>query len=359
MKLVTYEIATVAGRFRRLGVLADGDERGRIVDVTAAFAAHLATGTDEPTPRELAALRAPPDMIGWLRARHAGVAAAAAALAFVRANPDARGLDGERLVFARDEVRLLAPLPRPASLRDFSIYEEHMSRAEITPMTSNGAGYVKGPAWYRTPPFNKGSCAAICGPEDPVPFPYYTKLLDLEIEVGIIVGREGRNLSVEDAADHIAGYTILVDSSCRDGYEREPFGPTKRKDFHTALGPALVTPDEVDVENLACSVTVDGETWFEGTTAAPHSFTPAQLVAFASDNETLHPGDLIGTGTIGLGCSMDHHRWIRPGQVATFAIEGLGAMSLKVVEGERVVSHVLGMNGLLSHPSSTGAAVPA
>ena len=92
---------------------------------------------------------------------------------------------------------------------------------------------------------------------------------DLELEIGIVVGREGSNLTVEEARDHIAGYTILVDSSCRDGYGRETLGPTKRKDFNTALGPCLVTTDAIDIGDAACSIAVDGEIWFEGSTGAP------------------------------------------------------------------------------------------
>lgn len=350
MKLVSFEIPTAVGRMRRLGALIDGDENGRVADLTAAFAAYLATSTDEPTPREYAMLRTPPDMIGWLRAGHEGRKAAESALEFARGNSDGTGIDGERLVFARDEVKLLAPVPRPGAFRDFSMYEEHMTRAQLEPKVGGGTKYVKGPAWYKTPPYYKASCTSIYGPDDPVPWPYYTERLDLELELGIIVGKEGRDLTVEEAADHIAGYTILVDSSCRDGYEREPFGPTKRKDFHTALGPCLTTADEVDPENLACSLSVDGETWFEGNTSAPHSFTPAQLVAYASDNEVVCPGDIIGTGTIGFACSMDLHKWIEVGQSATFRIEGLGSMTLEVVEGGHRVDHVLGMDGLLEYP---------
>ena len=355
MKVVSFEVCTSAGRIRRLGALADGHEEGRIVDLTASFAKMLDVRKDEPTPREYARLRVPPDMIGWLRAGKYGREAAQEGLSYALGNPSEPGLDGEHLIYERGEVRLLAPLPRPTSFRDFSIYEEHMTRAQITPMTSNGRGYVKGPEWYRTPPYAKQSCSAMRGPEDPVPYPYYTKRLDLEIEVGIIVGRQGSNLTVAEAGQCISGYAILVDSSCRDGYEREPFGPTKRKDFHTALGPCLVTPDEVDVENLKCSIEVDGEIWFEGSTSAPHSFTPAHLVAYASDSEIIEPGDLIGTGTIGFGCSMDIHKWLRPGQTAKFTIEKLGSMSLRIVPGEHVVSHVLGMEGLLHYPGASRA----
>jgi 2-keto-4-pentenoate hydratase/2-oxohepta-3-ene-1,7-dioic acid hydratase in catechol pathway len=350
MKLVTFEVRSPLGKARRLGALLRASEAGGIVDLTAAFAKYLAAETDEPTPRELAVLRAPPDMIGWLRAGHEGRRAAEHALAYVGAHPDARGLDDERLLWERKDVRLLAPIPRPGAFRDCSIYEQHMTRAQ-RPKETAPRPLQKADAWYRAPAYYKGSTTSIAGPEDPVPFPYYTDNLDLEIELGIVIGKEGRNLTFAAAQECIAGYTILIDSSCRDGNDREPFGPNKRKDFHTALGPYLVTKDEVDPENLACKVEVDGEVWFEGNTSAPHNFSPAQLVAYVSDNETVYPGDLIGTGTIGFGCSMDLHKWPKVGQTATFTMAGLGSMALKVVKGEHVVSHVAGMKGYLEPPA--------
>ncbi|MGE0735683.1 MAG: fumarylacetoacetate hydrolase family protein [Alphaproteobacteria bacterium] len=299
----------------------------------------------------MANLRTPTDMIGWLRAGAEGRKAATAAIAYALKHPGQAGVDGERLIYQRNEVRLLAPLPRPLSFRDFSIYEEHMTKAQFMPLVG-GKPWVRDPLWYTNPPYYKGSCAGIRGPEDPVPWPYYTELLDLELEIGIIVGKQGRNLTFEQAAEHIGGYTILIDSSARDGFKREPFGPTKRKDFHTALGPCLVTPDEIDFANLKCRIEVDGELWFEGTTGAPHAFTPAQLVAYSSDNEDLYPGDLIGTGTVGFGCSQDLHKWIKIGQTATFTVEKIGSMHLKVVKGDEVVKHVNGMKGLLPIPKA-------
>jgi 2-keto-4-pentenoate hydratase/2-oxohepta-3-ene-1,7-dioic acid hydratase in catechol pathway len=363
MKLVTFAVATPTGPAQRLGALLDGDEHGRIVDLTAAYASYLAAETDEPTPRELAALRAPPDMVGWLRGAHKAREAADQAVAYARrrlegaASPrgvsdsssggpgaaGVRGLDDARLVYARAEVRLLAPLPRPRTIRDFSIYEEHMSRAKSIP--------EKRPAWYRWPPYYKGNPDAVFGPEDPIPYPSYTEKLDLEPEIGIVVGREGRNLTFEEARAAIAGYTIFIDCSARDGYEREPFGPTKRKDFCNVLGPCLVTADALDEGNLAVRVSVDGEVWFEGNTGHRRSFRPEHLVAYASDNETLHPGDLLGTGTVGLGCSMDLHRWPQVGQTWTVEVEGIGTLSHRIVPGERVVDYTLrGMDGLLRPP---------
>src|SRR5437763_11737671 len=127
MKLVTFLVNGPTGAQRRLGALQDG----RIVDLTTAYATYLAQQTDEPTPRELAQLRTPPDLIGWLRGQHKSREAAEQALAFAREQgPAATGLDDARLSFDRNEIKLLAPLPRPNSLRDFSLFEEHMARRE-------------------------------------------------------------------------------------------------------------------------------------------------------------------------------------------------------------------------------------
>ncbi|MEA2639313.1 MAG: hypothetical protein QOF51_707 [Chloroflexota bacterium] len=346
MKLVTFSVNTPVGEMRRLGALLDGTFEGPIVDLTAAYATFLATETDEPTPRELAALRTPPDMIGWLRGAHRSREAADQALDFVRRRTHATvGLDGARLTYRREDVRLLAPLPRPASIRDFSIYEEHMSLAEPPS--------PKRPAWYRYPPYYKGNPDSMIGPEDPIPYPYYTKKLDLEPEIGIVVGRAGRNLTIEQARAHIAGYTIFIDCSARDGHEREPLGPSKRKDFCNVLGPCLVTADELDDMNLRVRVIVDGEVWFDGHSGYKRNFTAAQLVAFASDNETLQPGDLLGTGTVGLGCSMDIHKWPQVGQTFTVEMEGIGSLTHRIVAGDQVVDYVLnGMDGLVPVPES-------
>jgi 2-keto-4-pentenoate hydratase/2-oxohepta-3-ene-1,7-dioic acid hydratase in catechol pathway len=347
MKLVTFEVATVLGPQRRLGALLDADQDGRIVDLTLAYRSYLEDETDEPTPEGLAQLRTPPDMIGWLQGGHKSRAAAEAALAYVRARSlrasELRGRRGERLVFARSEVRLLA---RPRSFRDFSIFEDHGSRRDGD---DPAVRRRKPPNWYRWPPYYKGSPDSIFGPDDPIPYPYYTKKLDLEPEIGIVVGREGRNLSFEEARDAIAGYTIVIDCSDRGGQQRDTLGPAKSKDFATMVGPCLVTADEIDEADLRVRVLVDGELWFEGSTSLPRSFAAHHLVAYASDNETIHPGDLLGTGTVGTGCSLDLRRWIQPGQTYTLEVEGIGRMQHAIVPGEHVVDYVgSGMDGLLT-----------
>ena len=343
MKLVTFSVPGPFGPQQRLGALADAG----IVDLTTAYATYLERATDEPLPHELAQLRIPSSLIGWLRGQHKAREAAELALRWVlqeELDTNARGCNDARIVFHRSEINLLAPLPRPNSLRDFSIFEEHMTRRE-------GGGIPKRSTWFRFPPYYKGNPDTIIGPEDPIPFPYYTQRLDLELEIGIIIGRGGRNLSLEEAKQAIAGYTILIDCSARDRGETEFLGPTKAKDWATVLGPCMVTADEIDEANLDVRITVDDEVWFEGNTSAPRSFLAHHLVAYASDNETLQPGDLLGTGTVSYSCSVDLHRWPQVGQRVRFDVQGIGTLEHTIVAGEQVVDYVKnGLDGLLEPP---------
>jgi 2-keto-4-pentenoate hydratase/2-oxohepta-3-ene-1,7-dioic acid hydratase in catechol pathway len=346
LKLVTFEIATPLGAQRRLGALIDDDQDGRVVDLTLAFAAFLREETDETMPEEVAQLRTPPDMIGWLRGGHKSREAAERALVFAR---DRLAKGKAPYVFSRSRVRLLSPLPRPNTFRDFSTYEEHGSRRDGD---DPAVRRRKPPNWYRWPPYYKGNPESIYGPEDPIPYVYYTNKLDLEPELGIVIGRQGRNLSFDDARKAIAGYTIIIDCSDRGAALRDTLGPAKSKDFATMVGPCLVTADEIEATNLRVRVIVDDEVWFEGNTNLPRSFDPHHLVAYASDNETLKPGDLLGTGTIGTGCSLDLHKWVQVGQTVTVEVEGIGRMRHVIVPGEHVVDYVgSGMEGLLKPQS--------
>src|SRR5471030_3151890 len=198
MKLVTFEVPTPLGVQQRLGALIDLDQDGRVVDLTLAYTSYLREATDEPTPEGLAQLRTPPDMIGWLRGGKKSHEAATHAIAHVRGKGagEVRGPGGARIVYVRSAVRLLAPLPRPNSFRDFSIFEEHGSRRDGDDLAVRRH---KPPNWYRWPPYYNGSVESFLGPEDPIPYVYYTKKLDLEPEIGIVIGRAGRNLSFDDA----------------------------------------------------------------------------------------------------------------------------------------------------------------
>src|SRR5687768_15715069 len=154
MKLVTFGMLGPTGMVRRLGAQLDEGFHGAIVDLNNAYACYLATETDEPLPREIANVRTPPDLIGWLRGGAKSREAAEQAVRHVQWMWDTERkyayADWGKLWYEREEVRLFAPLPRPNSIRDFSIYEEHMTRAP-------GATGAKRPTWWRWPPYYKGN----------------------------------------------------------------------------------------------------------------------------------------------------------------------------------------------------------
>jgi 2-keto-4-pentenoate hydratase/2-oxohepta-3-ene-1,7-dioic acid hydratase in catechol pathway len=238
------------------------------------------------------------------------------------------------------DVRLLPPL-LPASIRDFVAFEEHV---EGVRRSIDGAGGVP-EAWYDAPTFYFTNPHTIVGPDVAVPFPAASAECDFELEVAAVVGRRGRSLTAEDGADAVFGYTILNDWSARDLQRREMqvgLGPAKGKDFATTLGPWIVTADElqsfVDDDGflrLTCAVAINGVEigrdllsnmgWGFGT-----------LVAYASRDSWVVPGDVLGSGTTGNGgCLAElwgrHGRKdpppLRNGDVVTLTVEGIGSVS--------------------------------
>jgi len=326
MKLVTFEVPTPLGPFERLGALL-GDQ---IVDLQAAFAAFLKS-EGEAQPSRLAETDIPADMRPFLETGRCGWNAARRGLAFaeavVKSGEAARGPRGETLLYDRPTVRLLAPLPRPASLRDFLAFEAHTKagfarRGEPIPE-----------AWYRMPVYYKGNHRAIVGPDEDVVWPRYTQQLDYELELACVIGREGRNLSVEEAPAWIAGYTVMNDWSARDIQRSEMavrLGPAKGKDFATSLGPCLVTPDEVNPRDLNMIARINGEVWSEGNAGSSH-WTFPQMISHVSMEETIYPGDVLGSGTVGGGSGLELDRWLKPGDVVELEIQGIGVLRNRVI----------------------------
>lgn len=239
------------------------------------------------------------------------------------------------------EARLLAPVPRPPSVRDFYAFEQHVRTAR------ERRGLEMEPDWYELPVFYFSNPASIVGDGDDVAVPPGCSELDYELEVAAIVGRAGRDLDAAAALDHIAGFTIMNDWSARDLQRREMklnLGPAKGKDFATTLGPFLVTPDELtDVAagkayDLAMTATVNGRE-FSRASLADIYWTFGDLLAYASRGTSVRPGDIIGSGTCGTGCilelSLVHGQerfpWLAPGDVVSLSVERLGTITNRVV----------------------------
>jgi 2-keto-4-pentenoate hydratase/2-oxohepta-3-ene-1,7-dioic acid hydratase in catechol pathway len=225
------------------------------------------------------------------------------------------------------EPRLLAPL-RPRSLRDFLAFEGHMKAA------LSRLGRPIPDEWYDVPAYYKGMPDTVIGPEEEIPWPAFTDKLDHELELAAVIGRAIRDVAPEDAAGCIFGYTIWNDLSARDVQARElpvGMGPGKAKDWDgsNVLGPCIVTADELDASDLAMRVSVNGELWGEDTSAHMHH-TFADMIAYASQAQTLYPGDVLGSGTAAGGSGLELDRWLQPGDVVEMEIQGIGVLRNRI-----------------------------
>jgi fumarylacetoacetate (FAA) hydrolase len=225
----------------------------------------------------------------------------------------------EHAEYRLDEVRLLAPVGRPPSVRDFYAFEDHVRNAA---RVTGRAGVPE--EWYEIPAFYFSNPAAIYGPDEEIPSPQDSAELDYELEVAAVIGVEGA----------IGGFTVMNDWSARDLQRREMrigLGPAKGKDFATSLGPVLVTPDELGDLRLEMVARVNGEERSRGNLGDMYHSWEA-IVAHAAQNTELRPGDVLGSGTVGTGCILEQgdERWLRPGDEVELEVEGIGVLRNRI-----------------------------
>lgn len=184
------------------------------------------------------------------------------------------------------------------------------------------------PVYYQTGHHN------LLGTEQDIPWPNFTQKFDYELEIAVIIGKEGCNIPAEKARDYIAGYTVLNDCSARDIQRREMkvrLGPAKGKHWASALGPWMVTPDEIgNPYSLEMTARVNGEEWSRGNTRDIH-WQFEQMIEFLTQDDTIYPGDILGSGTVGTGCGLELDRWVQPGDVMELEIEKIGVLRNRVV----------------------------
>ena len=234
-------------------------------------------------------------------------------------------------------VRLHAPL-KPASLRDAYAFEQHVKTAN----ENRGRSVPEG--WYKFPVFYYTNHASIFGPEDVIPHPPYTAELDYELEIAVVVGKAGIDLTPESAIEHIFGYTIFNDWSARDVQREEMkvgLGPAKGKDFASSLGPLIVTPDEFapkttgrpGVYDLSMTARVNGVELSRGNLKDIY-WSFGEILARASQSTMLQPGDVIGSGTVGTGCLLELTKtkgpYLKVGDVIELEVEGIGTLRNKI-----------------------------
>ena len=235
-------------------------------------------------------------------------------------------------------VRLHAPLPNPRSLRDAYAFEQHVAAAYANrnrPVPEE---------WYQFPVFYFSNHLAVFGPGEVIPYPAGSRSLDYELEVACIIGKEGRDIQPDDAEEHIFGYTIFNDWSARDIQRLETrvgLGPAKGKDFASSFGPWIVTPDELadhsagrpGVFDLEMRARINGRERSCGNWKDIH-YSFGEIITRMSAGVTLHPGEVIGSGTVGTGCLLEITRnqgpWLQPGDQVALEIQCLGILANQV-----------------------------
>ena len=278
-------------------------------------------------------------------------------LAFLQGEGAARELAEQTIsdpavILSPKAVTLLSPLPRPESIRDCIAFEQHIINCirqvglkKLAPLDRwleqligrkwTLAGLMN-KAWYERPHYYKSNRFSVVGDGATVYRPAYTERLDYELEWGIFIGKEGRDIPKEKAYEYIAGYAVFNDFSARDIQLREQaarLGPAKGKDFDTgnAIGPYLVTPDEIpEPYTLRMTASVNGEVWSRGTTADMF-WSFEEIIAHISRSETLYPGEFIGSGTCsgseGCGCGLEMGRFLSPGDEVKLEVEKVGVLT--------------------------------
>lgn len=234
-----------------------------------------------------------------------------------------------------ESVRLEAPLS-PPSLRDSMCFHEHII---------NCMGFVD-PLHHEFPAFYLSNPAGVLGPSDDAPISPGSHRFDYELEVAAVIGRVGRNIRPQDAAEHIVGYTMYIDWSARDLQFEEmglQLGPAKGKDGATTLGPVLVSADEFEPLrsgkgfDIRMAVSIDGSPISVGNWSTINwSFD--DVVAYTSRGTTLRTGDVLGSGTVGTGCLVEQRAlhpdefrgWLREGEVVQFSVDLIGQMNIRI-----------------------------
>ncbi len=264
---------------------------------------------------------------------------------------DRRIKAGEFADIAIEGYALMAPVPRPVSARDAYAFRQHVAAAR----RNRGAEMI--PEFDQFPIFYFTNHLGIVGPGTIKLMPDHFKRLDFELEAAVVIGRKGRNIRASEADDYIAGYMIMNDFSARQMQMEEmklSLGPAKGKDFATAIGPYLVTPDELldrrrdakpghtgALYDLVMKAYVNGQQVSEGN-LADMDWTFAEIIERVSYGNTIYPGEVIGSGTVGTGCFLelngtwkrenpDHTPWwLQPGDEVVLEIERLGTLRNRV-----------------------------
>lgn len=321
MKICTFKRPTPFGVQKRLGIFAD---KRTIIDVNLLWQVEFER-QGFYAPEKRAMLFAPPSLAAFLRLHQDASINMLHETMEMYKKLAKEGIT--QIAFHLDDakdVRFDAPLDEIAMYRDFYAHEKHVKkgfekRNEEVPE-----------AWYEIPAYYKGGNTGFIGQDDIIPWPYYSQKLDYELELGVVIGRDGKNVKAKDIKKHIFGFTILNDVSARDIQRKEMsirLGPAKGKDWCSVMGPVIVTFDEFNYEepNLLMTAAVNGEEWSRGY-SGDSNYTWGQMIEHLSMEEWIRATDFLGSGTVGTGCGLELDKWIKPGDLLELSIDRIGTL---------------------------------
>lgn len=306
--------------FLRLGEPRLGAVVGeQIIDLNAGYQ-YLQERAGIPRARERAAAVLPPDIIGFLTNGSESLAAARAVVEQI-SKLESNVFAGKGIIYGAKGVTLKAPVPRPPKLILVGLnYRDHAEEAKMK--------IPEEPTLFSKYP------SVVIGPGEAIRMPKVSTQIDFEGEFAFVIGKGGKDIPRERALDHVAGYTIVHDVSCRDYQMRTgQWMVGKTFDTFAPMGPHLVLKDEIsDPHMLDLTTRVNGVVMQHSNTK--HLiFNTFDLIAYMSQVFTLEPGDVISTGTpAGVGFARKPPVFLKPGDVVRIEISGLGALENPITE---------------------------
>lgn len=323
MKLVSYRLATPLGDVARIGALTTA---GKVLDLASAYSLLLeARGLTQEAARRISAAILPNTMVDFIEGGEVALEAAAETLTWAQ-----KGEGGEQALFEMANLTMLAPVSRSPLIRDFLAFETHLTN--IYPKLGRDIP----PEWYNLPVYYKGNPGSVGTHGDDIPIPKSVDELDIEFEIALVIGKGGSDIPREKAFEHVFGYMIFNDITERVIQAREMsvgLGPAKSKDFTRAniFGPYLVTVDEIpDIYSLDMEARVNDELWCKANLSSVH-WQFEDIIAYASQDEYLNPGEILGSGTVGDGSGAERDTYLKRGDVVELKVEHLGVLRNRFV----------------------------
>jgi 2-keto-4-pentenoate hydratase/2-oxohepta-3-ene-1,7-dioic acid hydratase in catechol pathway len=258
----------------------------------------------------------------------------------------------EDAVLSRSSVQVRAPLPAPRKIRDFSCFEKHIMQAAegaarfLVAQSSDpegeyqriqrehGLDRMPPPGWYELPVYYYSDVTTVVGSDVAVHWPTYSDWVDYEVELAAVIGPGGKDIERANALEHVFGYTIFNDLSARDAQLKAMgtgMGPAKGKDFDgsNVMGPCIVTADEIDPYELTMTAKVNGQQLSRGHSSEMF-WRFEDCIQYAAQSQTIHPGEIFCSGTVGNGSAIELGRSIGRGDIVEVEITGIGVLRTSI-----------------------------